>query len=534
MAFCEHINNCLGKDAFCKEMGYVPMVPDSEDLYKKISDGVVLCKLINLATPDTIDERALNFPTAGKALNPWEMTENQNVAINSAKSIGCQVVNIHANDLIKAAEDHKEYLVLGLVWQVVKVQLLAQISIKEHPELVKLLKTDEELVDMLKLPPEEVLLRWINYHMEKQGSTRKVTNFSSDMKDGEVYLTLLNSIDAAKCPKEEALADTDPNNRAKTAIENARNIDVPAFIQPGDIVSGNKRLNLAFAAQIFNTRHGLEATQEELKSVEDAFEAAGMSTDAEEDAREERVFRLWMNSLNLGEAREQGPYVLTSLFDDMRDGLVILETIDKVVPGTVDWSKVNRDPAKLNAYKKIENCNYCVNLGKVLTFSLPGTGGKDIADAKKKLVLGYVWQLMRLQVVKLLQQVGGGEIPKDADIIAWANAAVADKGSSGIAITSFRDPAISSGRYLLDLLTAVEARAINPEIPTAGETAEDKEKNAKYILSVARKIGTQVFLTWEDIVDVKPKMIMTLIAAIMHRAKEMEAAKSGGGAGGKK
>jgi hypothetical protein len=38
-----------------------------------------------------------------------------------------------------------------------------------------------------------------------------------------------------------------------------------------------------------------------------------------------------------------------------------------------------------------------------------------------------------------------------------------------------------------------------------------------------------VFLTWEDIRDVKPKMIMTLVASIMQVAKE-RAAKAGAGA----
>ena len=66
-------------------------------------------KLINYAVPDTIDERALNFPggAGGKELNMWEKKENQNVAINSAKSIGIQVVNIGATDLINSATEHK-------------------------------------------------------------------------------------------------------------------------------------------------------------------------------------------------------------------------------------------------------------------------------------------------------------------------------------------------------------------------------------------------------------------------------------------
>ena len=30
------------------------------ELYEKMDDGVILCKMINLAAPDTIDERVIN------------------------------------------------------------------------------------------------------------------------------------------------------------------------------------------------------------------------------------------------------------------------------------------------------------------------------------------------------------------------------------------------------------------------------------------------------------------------------------------
>jgi hypothetical protein len=176
-------------------------------------------KLINLAQPETVDERALNIPPEGKALNPWEMTENQNIVINSARSIGCQVVNIHASDLIKAAEEHKEHLVLGLVWQIVKVQLLSQISIKEVPQLVTLLQEGEDLATLMKLPPEEVLLRWIRHHLAKDGCTRAVNNLHSDLKDGEVYLRVLHSIAPEACPAAEALANPDPLARAEKVRE---------------------------------------------------------------------------------------------------------------------------------------------------------------------------------------------------------------------------------------------------------------------------------------------------------------------------
>lgn len=60
-----------------------------------------------------MDERAIN---KGK-LNTFTMHENQTLAINSASSIGCSVVNIGPQDLIEG----RPHLVLGLLWQIIKV-----------------------------------------------------------------------------------------------------------------------------------------------------------------------------------------------------------------------------------------------------------------------------------------------------------------------------------------------------------------------------------------------------------------------------
>jgi plastin-1 len=37
---------------------------------------------------------------------------------------------------------------------------------------MRLAKDGEELKDMLKLPPEDILIRWINYHLRAAGQTR--------------------------------------------------------------------------------------------------------------------------------------------------------------------------------------------------------------------------------------------------------------------------------------------------------------------------------------------------------------------------
>lgn len=152
------------------------------------SDGLLLSKLINDAVPDTIDERVLNKPggktrapsampsaksSRGATLNSFQMTENNNLVITSAKSLGLSVVNIGATDL----NEGREHLILGLIWQVIRKGLLGKIDIKLHPELYRLLDEDETLEQFLRLPPDQILLRWFNYHLKAANWGRRCVSF---------------------------------------------------------------------------------------------------------------------------------------------------------------------------------------------------------------------------------------------------------------------------------------------------------------------------------------------------------------------
>eukprot|EP00753_Platysulcus_tardus_P019623 PLAT7369.1.p1 GENE.PLAT7369.1~~PLAT7369.1.p1 ORF type:complete len:625 (+),score=349.20 PLAT7369.1:83-1957(+) len=493
-AFSEHINQCLGSDPVLADR--LPLDPDSMDLFGAVRDGILLTKLINCAVEDTVDVRALNVKKPGKELNIYEITENQNLCINAAKAIGCTVVNIGPTDLIEGTP----HLILGLIWQIVKVQLLNAINLKNFPELVRLLEDGEELSDLLRLSPDQILLRWLNFHLREAGHPRRAHNFGKDLKDSEIYTVVLAQIAPAVCDT-AALAESDLGVRAEHVIRNSKALEVPTFIKSTDIVAGNKRLNLAHCAQIFNTCHGLSITEEEL------YEMAGFLDDDEGDSREERTFRMWINSLNIPDV-----YV-HNLFEDVRDGLVLLSVMDKVEPGIVSWRRVNRNPK--NKFKKVENCNYCVVLAKQLRFSMINIGGLDFVDGNKKLILGLTWQLMRYHTIKILSALHfDGRPATDADIVEWANGKVSAKGRPSV-MSSFRDPTLATGLFLMDLLYAVEPRAINWDLVTEGADDEGQKNNARYVISVARKIGACVFLTWEDIVEVKAKMLMTFIASVM-------------------
>jgi plastin-1 len=138
-------------------------------LFDECRDGLILSKLINDSVPDTIDTRVLNKPTTRKPLNAFQITENNNIVITSAKAIGCSVVNIGSSDLAEGTE----HLILGLIWQIIRKGLLAQIDIKLHPELYRLCEDGETIDGLLRLTPDQILLRWFNYHLKAAGWKRR-------------------------------------------------------------------------------------------------------------------------------------------------------------------------------------------------------------------------------------------------------------------------------------------------------------------------------------------------------------------------
>ncbi|KAH9745746.1 fimbrin-2 [Citrus sinensis] len=492
-SYVAHINNYLAGDEFLNK--YLPIDPSSNDLFEIVKDGVLLCKLINVAVPGTIDERAINTK---RLLNPWERNENHTLCLNSAKAIGCTVVNIGTQDFIEG----RRHLVLGVISQIIKIQLLADLNLKKTPQLLQLVDDSKDVEELMSLPPEKILLRWMNFHLKKAGYKKIVTNFSSDIKDGEAYANLLNVL-APEHSNPSTLAVKNPLQRAKLILEHADRMGCRRYLTAKDIVEGSPNLNLAFVAHIFQHRNGLSTQTKEISFLE-------VSPDDTQISREERAFRFWINSLG------NSTYI-DNVFEDLRNGWVLLETLDKLSPGIVNWKIANKPPIKL-PFRKVENCNQVVKIGKQLKFSLVNIAGNDIVQGNKKLILALLWQMMRYNVLQLLKNLrfhSHGKEITDADILQWANAKVRISGSQS-RMNSFKDKSLADGIFFLELLSAVQPRAVNWSLVTKGVTDEEKKMNATYIISIARKLGCSIFLLPEDMTEVNQKMILTLTASIMH------------------
>lgn len=334
-----------------------------------------------------------------------------------------------------------------------------------------------------------------------------MTNFSNDVKDGENYTVLLAQIGSEYGITRSPLQIQDLLQRAEAVLDNADRLGCRKFLTPTSLIAGNPKLNLAFVANLFNNHPALDPiTEEEKLEVED-FDAEG--------EREARVFTLWLNSLDVQ------PNV-QSFFDDLQDGTVLLQAYDKIIRGSVNWRHVNKRPAhggEMMRFKAVENTNYAIELGRQNGFSLVGIQGADITDGQKTLTLGLVWQLMRkditLTLSALAQRLGKREIT-DNEMVRWAND-MSRRGGRNSSIRSFKDPAIGTGVFLLDVLNGMKSSYVDYDLVTPGNTDDEAYLNAKLSISIARKLGATIWLVPEDICQIRSRLVTTFIGTVRHR-----------------
>ena len=92
---------------------------------------------------------------------------------------------------------------------------------------------------------------------------------------------------------------------------------------------------------MFNTKHGLEELTEE------EYDKCKPIDDDIEGSREERAYRLWINSLGI-----EGIHI-EDLYDGISDGWTLCKVVDRVEPTVVDWKKVA--PVKMVAGQEVGN-----------------------------------------------------------------------------------------------------------------------------------------------------------------------------------
>ena len=402
-----------------------------------------------------------------------------------------------------------------MLWNLASYDLLSPLTPKVHPEFFRLALPAEDLGAVGKLLPEQLILRWVNHHIRKHLASPAhlalpeaertvppnyaVANLSTDLADGAALSLVMQQLHPTglTAANWRELSTAPPLRRAEAVCADAAALGCRRFqITPKDITSAKPKLLLGFLAELMGSCPGLETVSPGLVNGQ---------ADAEEEAddREARAYKCWLASLGV-------PTESNDLLEDCTSGLPLLGIMDKLWPGCVDWKRANARPR--NVHERVENCNYALEIAQAQGMKVVGIGGKDIADGSVKLTLAILWQLMRADVMKFLSSMGMTE----RDIVRWANQRVVSIGSS-LRIERCGDESVRTGVFLLQLLGAVAPDCVDEALVYGGGTQEECKLNAKYGISCAQKMGCRVFLTWEDIVQAKPKMVLTLLAAAMQQ-----------------
>ena len=102
---------------------------------------------------------------------------------------------------------------LAIIWQIVRLISIKDINLRDCKQIYLLLKDGEDVDALLKLPAEEILKRWMNYHLAKAGQD-PINNLGKDLADSNKLLYVLNQLDKNNCPLEAGLAEQDLVERA--------------------------------------------------------------------------------------------------------------------------------------------------------------------------------------------------------------------------------------------------------------------------------------------------------------------------------
>lgn len=144
-----------------------------------------------------------------------------------------------------------------------------------------------------------------------------------------------------------------------------------------------------------------------------------------------------------------------------------------------------------------------------------------------------------------LSKSSGGRPISDTEMLKWANTTAQRAKPSVRPIRSFKDPAISTGLFFLDLLDAIRPGIVDPALVEAVSENGDpelKKQNgewfcrtklscwkkftlflliAKLAISIARKMNALIFLVPEDIVDVRPRLVRPILYPYTYQALKL-------------
>lgn len=396
----------------------------------------------------------------------------------------------------------------------------------------------------------------------------------SDM-DVTSYALLLSRVDAWRVEhgitSEEGPFDVESASSASVLAYMQTPLQVPHFHTAASVATRHERLNQLLLALLFqacpmmeapaakvtspataaltpgNVRR-LSAGHERMASISaqadisigggssGSVSSSGSSSFAPPDAGlsdeegEASILKSYLNSCGIAHVQ------INHLFTDVRTGLVLLRMLDWLEPGTVEWKQVELNPS--HKLKCISNLNLFLQLCRDrLRLPMVNIGAVDVySENNSKYVLAIIWQLLRYNTLAKLKEIrnriqGDGADNKeitDQSILEWANAKVKSRphelavAQHATGAASWSDSSLRSSLFLLNLLDNLQEGCVEwSAVEVAAAAADGAEvqawqmRNARYAISVCRKLGAELFALPQDIVHANRKQLVLVLASLM-------------------
>ena len=274
-AMCLFLCNALAGEEgkACKDL--LPDPKDSASLFAAADNGILLCHLLNAVSPGSLDVRALNVGSdgLGKDLNNITIRENLNLCVNAARNFGCvfgdKVSCLVKKDGSDKARRHAILLFLSEVARVTHVQSKWKAFVmSKQGSLPTLLKEDEEVTEVLKMRPSELILRWVNFHTDEE-----CVDFGASLKSNLVLGKLLarivpDSVHVEELEEQVAAAEKEGAGTTPLAatmikvldgIEDQDIFNSSKFVSEDCICTENESINLPLYACLMRYRLVLRA-----------------------------------------------------------------------------------------------------------------------------------------------------------------------------------------------------------------------------------------------------------------------------------
>lgn len=253
----DHVNVLLADND--EVIDWLPLTLTGEDghaFYNAVKNGLLLCELITHLVPTAINKNRMHrdFSNPNKSL--FFMLENQGKVLTAAQKIGCKLVNVSPSDMVEG----KGYLVLSVIWQILKNGLITRVLNAAPPTAAKSEGHDsaEALVPEVEDDPEFdttvdeadlALIRLISTAVRPiSPNVRRVAVLLEDTE-------LMSDMFQQAGVEEEMIQDfseiEEPTERAKMIVKIGKALlGDHSMILAKDILNGNSEMIIIFLATL--------------------------------------------------------------------------------------------------------------------------------------------------------------------------------------------------------------------------------------------------------------------------------------------